>query len=78
MITEAKMAAKGTAQPARPNLFSSNPLLEFKFRLFVANAIVGVAAVVLMAPGVVFEVWTGGGGEQLTEVGFMFSLLRLR
>ena len=69
------MAAKGTAQPARPNLFSSNPLLEFKFRLFVANAIVGVAAVVLMAPGVVFEVWTGGG--ELTEVGYMYFLVRL-
>ena len=68
------MAAKGTAQPARPNLFSSNPLLEFKFRLFVANAIVGVAAVVLMAPGVVFEAWTGGG-EQLTEVSRLHVLL---
>ena len=69
------MAAKGTSQPARPNLFSSNPLLEFKFRLFVANAIVGVAAVVLMAPGVVFEAWTGGGGEQLTEVSRLHVLL---
>ena len=51
----------------RPNLFSSNPLLEFKFRLFVANAIVGVAAVILMTPGVVYQSWHG---DEKAEVGY--------
>ena len=62
------MAAAGP-HPPRPNLFSSNPLLEFKFRLFVANAIVGVAAVILMTPGVVYQAWHG---EEQVEVGCWF------
>ena len=67
------MAAAGP-HPPRPNLFSSNPLLEFKFRLFVANAIVGVAAVILMTPGVVYQAWHG---EEQVKVGycFVFSII---
>ena len=40
------------------------------FRLFVANAIVGVAAIILMTPGVVYQVWYS---EEQVEVSYCHS-----
>ena len=40
------------------------------FRLFVANAIVGVAAIILMTPGVVYQVWYS---EEQAEVSYCHS-----